>query len=152
LHSVKKRSYCAPLWGRYRSVTIVNQPEFFLIGSVKFSFVRNSLSFLLWSKTHHFAASLTDPTFWAVLGCFSGTAKRGWHQMPPNLTHIVSKKLPSFWCVTCPEAICGYPKKLPVFFCVHNNTKSIIISLRSEVLIQLNTFIRMWEIMFKQYN
>ena len=56
------------------------------------------------------------PLFGPFLGSFSGTAKRGWHHMPPNLTHIISKKLPSFWYMTCPEAICGCRKKSPVFF------------------------------------
>jgi hypothetical protein len=35
--------------------------------------------------------------------------------MPANLTYIMSKKLPSFWSIICPEAICGCRKKSPVF-------------------------------------
>ena len=51
-----------------------------------------------------------------ILGSFSGIAKRGWHLMPPNLAHIISKKLPSFCYINFPEAICGCREKSPVFF------------------------------------
>jgi hypothetical protein len=93
-------------------------PIFFLFESEAQSSILSGTVFLFF-----FGQKLTilqplkqTPLFGPFLGSFSGTAKRGWHQMPPNLKHIISKKLPSFWYITYPEAICGCRKKLPVFF------------------------------------
>jgi hypothetical protein len=113
---LKKRSFCASLCGHYSSVTSVNQLKFFgsvaqrspLSGTVFLFFFGRKLTILHPLKQ--------TPLFGPFLGSFSGPANRGCHQMPPNLTHIISKKLPSFWYITYLEAICDCRKKPPVFF------------------------------------
>jgi hypothetical protein len=62
----------------------------FSIGSAKFSSVRNSFPFVLWSKTHHFTASQTDPTFWAVFGQFFRHCQT---RMAPNATKLDTHNL-----------------------------------------------------------
>ena len=116
LHDVKKRSFCASLWGHYSSVTTVNQPEFFESEAQSSLLSGTVFRFFFGQKLTILQPLKQTPLFGQFLGNFSGTTKRGWHHMPPNLTHIISKKLPSFWYMTCPEAICGCRKKLLVFF------------------------------------
>jgi hypothetical protein len=53
------------------------------------------------------------PLFGPFSGSFSGTAKRGRHKLSPNLTHIISKKLPSFWHI---RRLVVVVKRPPIFF------------------------------------
>ena len=94
--SVKKRQKCQKtlilcIFVRSLQLGHYSKPTgVFWIGSAKFFFIRNSFPFLFRSKTHHFTASQTDPTFWAVFRQFF------WHcqtRMAPYATKLDTHNL-----------------------------------------------------------
>ena len=119
LHSVKK-TLILRIFVRSLQISHYSKSTgVFWIGSANFSSVRNSLPFLLWSKTHHFTVSQTDPTFWAVFRQFF------WHcktRMAPNATKLDTHNLQKIAVILVyhlPWGDLWLSKKVACFFLNH---------------------------------
>ena len=115
----RKTHFFSTLKGHHTSVIAVIGLRFFGTDTQSVGLFGTPSRFLLRSILASGQSPKVNLLLGPILGSFSGIAKRGWLLMPPNLAHIISKKLPSFCSINFPEAICGCREKLPVFFLGH---------------------------------